>query len=46
MKIIRAGVHKIFEHVQNFCTDLWKLHTWEEYCSNWIVIVIVNARMD
>ncbi len=28
-------VHKIFEHVQNFRTDLLKLHEREEHCSNW-----------
>ncbi len=37
MKSIRAGhcwVHKLFEHVQNFRTDLPKLHGPEERCSN------------
>ncbi len=27
-------VHDIFEHVQNFLTDMPKLHAWEEHCSN------------
>ncbi len=27
-------VHEIFEHVQNFRTDLPKLHPWEEHCPN------------
>ncbi len=39
MKSIRAGhcwVHKLLEHVQNFRTDLPKLHEREEHCSNWL----------
>ncbi len=35
----RAGhfwVHKLFEHVQNFRTNLPKLHRREEHCSNWL----------
>ncbi len=31
-------VHKFFEHVQNFLTDLLKLHVWEEHCSNWLLL--------
>ncbi len=29
-------VHEIFEHVQNFHTNLLKLHAWEEHCLNWL----------
>ncbi len=39
MKSIHAGpcwVRKLFEHVQNFRTDLPKLHGREEHCSNWL----------
>ncbi len=35
MKIIR-WVHKLFEHVQNFRTDLLKLHGREEHRLNWL----------
>ncbi len=39
MKSIRAGycwVYELFEHVQNFGTNLPKLHGREEHCSNWL----------
>ncbi len=38
-------VHTIFEHIQNFHTDLPKLQAWEKHCSNWLLFVIVIARM-
>ncbi len=43
MKSIRAvhcWIHKLFEQVQNFRTDLPKLHGWEEHCSNWLSLLL------
>ncbi len=39
-------VHEIFEHVQNFHTDLLKLHTREEHCLNWLPLSLSLSLLE